>query len=250
MLSSYRTAFPDVAPAITFPSAPPKAARRPEGFVASANLVVTFNFDTRIPIAAFVKTHPCSEYDSSSFASIKIHLYHPSTTALVSASGRIVLTGSKTIVVAYRAAHTLARLVSAVIGRPARISAFRPVNRTATTNFGRYLDQQTIIQNMRGSAWSEKSKFPCCFVNPIKGVDIKHIVSLNGVVICTGGCTERDVLRSMCAVHGVYARNAYRTYDPPVGAKRARTEEEIADDAELERMVLELAGVGGGDFDS
>jgi len=91
------------------------------------NIVATVNLETRLDLKTIALHARNAEYNPKRFAAVIMRIREPKTTALIFASGKMVVTGAKSEEQSRLAARKYARIIQK-LGFPARFSEFKIQN--------------------------------------------------------------------------------------------------------------------------
>lgn len=127
--SSQRQHTPNSEPQHTIPSTPtPGSAIATTGIIpVLQNIVATVNLDVRLDLKTIALHARNAEYNPKRFAAVVMRIREPKTTALIFASGKMVVTGAKSEDDSKLAARKYARIVQK-LGFPARFQDFKIQN--------------------------------------------------------------------------------------------------------------------------
>ena len=102
--------------------------KHPSGLVPTLhNIVATVNLECRLDLKTIALHARNAEYNPKRFAAVVMRIREPKTTALIFASGRMVITGAKSEEFCRLAARKFARIIQK-LGFPAKFSEFKIQN--------------------------------------------------------------------------------------------------------------------------
>jgi len=161
--------------------------------VRVSNVVATCLFNHNIDLVR-VAWHTSGDYSPASFAAVQIRITHPSATALVFSSGRMVTTGAGSESAALMSIYVFYRMLREV--HPALVVREIAVqNIVSTGSLGKcvLLDQLALKYSL--DAIFDASLFPGLRLQ-LKAPAVKILVFSKGRVVLTGARSRADIRRA------------------------------------------------------
>ena len=155
--------------------------------LVDANLVITFNFGTKISTKALVRKAPLSTSQMSS--SVITKLAEPKTTCLIFASGKGLIVGVKSVQHGLLAAWQVVRMVRECGIQGAAVNGLRVRNVTSTAKMEGSVDIMKLEKNPGLLHWADLQSniFPGLYLKPLnKKIHITVAVFVSGKVNVTG----------------------------------------------------------------
>lgn len=168
------------------------------------NLVATVNLGCPLTLQTIASQARNAEYNPRRFAAAIIRIRDPKTTALIFASGKMVITGAKSEEDARSAARTFAKVVQKV-GFPVRFMEFKLQNVVGS------VDVKFPIR-LEGLAFAhalfcsyEPELFPG-LIYRMKVPKVVMLVFVSGKVVLTGAKSKNDIYEAFNQIYPVLAQ--------------------------------------------
>jgi transcription initiation factor TFIID TATA-box-binding protein len=148
------------------------------------NIMATVNMQTRVDLDKITQTARNAEYNPKRFQAVIMRIREPRTTALIFASGKMIITGAKSEEDAMNAGKKYTAIV-AKVGFPARFSDFKIQNITATCDAGFPIRIETLaVKNPQCSTY-EPELFPG-LVYRMTDPKVVLLIFVSGKIVLTG----------------------------------------------------------------
>ena len=160
--------------------------------VSIQNIVATANLGLKLDLRQIALHTRNAEYRPKRFCAVILRIREPRTTALVFASGKMVVTGAKSELDARTAARKYAHIVRRVGYTAVQFKAFTIQNMVGVVDVRHPVQLETLLFKAGLSATYEPECFPGLV---FKMVDprITLLVFASGKVVLTGGKCREDV---------------------------------------------------------
>lgn len=192
--------------------APIDKAVHPSGIVPTLqNIVATVNLATKLDLKQIALTARNAEYNPKRFAAVIMRIREPKTTALIFASGKMVVTGAKSEADARLAARKYARIVQK-LGAEAKFLDFKIQNVVASTDvkFPIRLEGLAFSHGMFCSY--EPELFPGLIYRMVEP-KVVLLIFVSGKVVLTGAKRREDVYSAFEKIYPVLGE--FRKGDAP-----------------------------------
>ena len=178
--------------------APPDADALPRTFIH--NLVGTAIIESSLPIFDLLKISrimPNATYDKQKFAAITIRMLTPVCTVLLFTSGKMVLTGCKSLMECFQASHEIVQLLSqSIVGVRFRLRAVQIQNIVGNVDLGLgesgCVDLDAFYSDMSVFCTYQKNMFPG-LIYRANYSPVVLLVFQSGKIVITGGKSTRDI---------------------------------------------------------
>lgn len=193
-------------------AAPIDRTVHPSGIVPTLqNIVATVNLATKLDLKQIALTARNAEYNPKRFAAVIMRIRDPKTTALIFASGKMVVTGAKSEADARLAARKYARIVQK-LGSDAKFLDFKIQNVVASTDvkFPIRLEGLAFSHGMFCSY--EPELFPGLIYRMVEP-KVVLLVFVSGKVVLTGAKRREDVYSAFEKIYPVLGE--FRKGDAP-----------------------------------
>jgi transcription initiation factor TFIID TATA-box-binding protein len=155
------------------------------------NVVATVNLDTRIDLHALCKLARNAEYKFKKFHALIMRIKEPRTTTLVFASGKMVITGAKSIEMARLAARKHARVIQKC-GFMAKFKDFKVQNYVGSCAAGFSIRLEGLCYTHMVSCTYEPEIFPGLIYRMLNP-RVVILVFANGKIVLTGAKEEHEI---------------------------------------------------------
>ncbi|KAG5182401.1 transcription factor TFIID-domain-containing protein [Tribonema minus] len=150
------------------------------------NLTMTVNLGTRLDLQAVVQASRNAEYNPKRFAACVMRLRDPKCTALVFASGKMIITGCKSYLGATTGARSFVRILRKVGFRRAGVNDPTPQNIVTTCDMGFPIRLEGLVCDHARYATYEPELFPG-LIYRLEHPKVVLIIFVSGKVVMTGG---------------------------------------------------------------
>jgi transcription initiation factor TFIID TATA-box-binding protein len=166
-----------------------------------SNVVLTCTYDTLLDLSK-LSWALSAEYNPSVFAAAQLRLLQPASTALIFASGRLVITGSRSESAALTSVYIYTRLIRQAMQCPLRITSVNIQNLVASTDVGQYINIDELSKTLMLSTIYDASLFPGLRLK-IADPPMKALIFLRGKVVLTGAKQRADIEKAWAIVKAV-----------------------------------------------
>ena len=164
------------------------------------NLVGTANIESSLPCFDLLKIcriMPNATYDKQKFAAITIRMLAPLCTVLLFTSGKMVLTGCKSLMECFQASHEIVLLLSRnIVGVRFRLRAVQIQNIVGNVDLalpeGAGVDLDAFYRDMSVFCTYQKNMFPG-LIYRANYSPVVLLVFQSGKIVITGGKSTRDI---------------------------------------------------------
>jgi transcription initiation factor TFIID TATA-box-binding protein len=217
------------------------------GVAYISNLVFMSSVGCELNLPTVVKRHPFISYKPSTFPAAFARFTAPSGTCLVSATGKVVITGTKNL---YTAMYVFARLTDLLreLYPAARAQMGQLVNLTCKMDVDRCIDLQRLASENPVSCTYTPESF--------SGVDMKtgirkisHNVFMSGKIVITGARSPDQALESLRAHFALYERYFVRKGSPHALLIKQQAES-VTRNKKKKRRLLPIEGAGDDEIEA
>ena len=166
-----------------------------ERSITVVNIVVSSGLGQDIPLEKMAATLSNTEYNPEQFPGLVIRIKEPKTSALIFSSGKIVLTGARSM-------EDVERSIEKIIKSLKKINidiTIKPKvtvqNIVASGSIGMDLNLNTLAIKLPNTEY-EPEQFPG-LVYKLKGTHATFLLFSNGKIVCTGTKTEEEVYKAL-----------------------------------------------------
>ena len=161
--------------------------------VRISNIVATALFDVKINLEALA-WHAKGDYAPASFAAVQIRITHPTATALVFSSGRLVTTGASSEAAAFTSVYVFYRMIRDL--HPGiRIMNITLQNLVASADLESCVRLDRLAARYSLNAIFDSSLFPGLRLQ-LKDPNVKILIFAKGRVVLTGARSRADLARA------------------------------------------------------
>lgn len=160
------------------------------------NIVVASSLEHDIPLEKMAATLPNTEYNPEQFPGLVLRIDDPRSTALIFSSGKIVCTGTTSLVDVRK---SITRIIEAVakigVVVPVKEPEFEVVNMVAKGNIGMDLNLNSLTLQLENTEY-EPEQFPGLVYklpDTSKEKGATFLLFRNGKIVCTGTKNEQQV---------------------------------------------------------
>jgi transcription initiation factor TFIID TATA-box-binding protein len=172
-----------------------KDSRNEEVSVTIVNIVISSSLEQDIPLEKMAATLSNTEYNPEQFPGLVIRIKEPKTSALIFSSGKIVLTGARSLEDVDRGIEKIIKSLKK-INIDVKIKPIVTVqNIVASGSIGMDLNLNTLAIKLSNTEY-EPEQFPG-LVYKLKGTKATFLLFTNGKIVCTGTKTEEEVYKAL-----------------------------------------------------
>ena len=158
------------------------------------NVVATTNLNTPLDLKKIALHAKNAEYNPKRFAAVIIRIRDPKTTALIFASGKMVVTGAKSEEAARLASRRFARIIQK-LEFPVKFKDFKIQNIVASASVNFPIRLETLCLSHANFCSYEPELFPGLvyrMINP----RVVVLIFVSGKIILTGAKTRQDIYQA------------------------------------------------------
>ncbi|KAJ7261260.1 transcription factor TFIID-domain-containing protein [Mycena haematopus] len=208
---------PPVSNAVAGPSTPPAAAipstpipltleqqhiTAVEGIVPTLqNIVATVNLDCRLDLKTIALHARNAEYNPKRFAAVIMRIRDPKTTALIFASGKMVVTGAKSEDDSRLASRKYARIVQK-LGFDAKFSEFKIQNIVGSCDVKFPIRLEGLAYSHGQFSSYEPELFPGLIYRMIKP-KVVLLIFVSGKIVLTGAKVREEIYTAFNTIYTV-----------------------------------------------
>ncbi len=168
---------------------------REERSISVVNIVISSSLEQDIPLEKMAATLSNTEYNPEQFPGLVIRIKEPKTSALIFSSGKIVLTGARSMEDVEKSIEKIIKSLKK-INIDIKIKPKVTVqNIVASGAIGMDLNLNTLAIKLPNTEY-EPEQFPG-LVYKLKGTKATFLLFTNGKVVCTGTKTEEEVYKAL-----------------------------------------------------
>ncbi|KAJ7118799.1 transcription factor TFIID-domain-containing protein [Mycena epipterygia] len=206
---------PPAANAVAGPSTPPAVPSTPipltleqqhitavEGIVPTLqNIVATVNLDCRLDLKTIALHARNAEYNPKRFAAVIMRIRDPKTTALIFASGKMVVTGAKSEDDSRLASRKYARIVQK-LGFEAKFSEFKIQNIVGSCDVKFPIRLEGLAYSHGQFSSYEPELFPGLIYRMIKP-KVVLLIFVSGKIVLTGAKVREEIYTAFNTIYTV-----------------------------------------------
>lgn len=181
------------------------------------NIVSTVTLGTRLDLDKITSTARNAEYNPKRFQAVIVRIREPRTTALIFASGKMIITGAKTVKDSRNAALKYTAIVQKV-GFPATFKDFKVQNLTATCDAGFPIRLEGLIYAHSACATYEPELFPGLVYRMIEP-KVSLLIFVSGKVVMTGAKTAEQLTAAFVNIYPFLLEFRKKNLPPPVRSR-------------------------------
>jgi transcription initiation factor TFIID TATA-box-binding protein len=189
-----------VAPAT--PAATPGATQGVSGIVPTLqNIVATVNLDCRLDLKTIALHARNAEYNPKRFAAVIMRIREPKTTALIFASGKMVVTGAKSEDDSKLASRKYARIIQK-LGFNAKFTDFKIQNIVGSCDIKFPIRLEGLASRHHNFSSYEPELFPGLIYRMIKP-KIVLLIFVSGKIVLTGAKVREEIYQAFEMIYPV-----------------------------------------------
>jgi len=184
------------------PSTPFSDPQNPSGIRPTLqNNVATVNLETRLDLKTIALHARNAEYNPKRFAAVIMRIREPKTTALIFASGKMVVTGAKSEEQSRLAARKYARIIQK-LGFPARFSEFKIQNIVGSCDVKFPIRLEGLACAHGHFSSYEPELFPGLIYRMVKP-KIVLLIFVSGKIVLTGAKVREEIYQAFENIYPV-----------------------------------------------
>jgi transcription initiation factor TFIID TATA-box-binding protein len=184
------------------PAATPGAATGVSGIVPTLqNIVATVNLDCRLDLKTIALHARNAEYNPKRFAAVIMRIREPKTTALIFASGKMVVTGAKSEDDSKLASRKYARIIQK-LGFNAKFTDFKIQNIVGSCDIKFPIRLEGLASRHHNFSSYEPELFPGLIYRMIKP-KIVLLIFVSGKIVLTGAKVREEIYQAFEMIYPV-----------------------------------------------
>ncbi|KAL9064139.1 MAG: hypothetical protein Q9161_009077 [Pseudevernia consocians] len=186
----------------TTPAATPGAGQGVSGLVPTLqNIVATVNLDCRLDLKTIALHARNAEYNPKRFAAVIMRIREPKTTALIFASGKMVVTGAKSEDDSRLASRKYARIIQK-LGFNAKFTDFKIQNIVGSCDIKFPIRLEGLASRHHHFSSYEPELFPGLIYRMIKP-KIVLLIFVSGKIVLTGAKVREEIYQAFEMIYPV-----------------------------------------------
>ncbi|KAJ1870685.1 TATA-binding protein (TBP) [Coemansia sp. RSA 1722] len=165
------------------------------------NIVATVNLDCRLDLKTIALHARNAEYNPKRFAAVIMRIREPKTTALIFASGKMVVTGAKSEDDSKLAARKYARIVQK-LGFPAKFTDFKIQNIVGSCDVKFPIRLEGLACSHGDFSSYEPELFPGLIYRMVKP-KIVLLIFVSGKIVLTGAKVRDEIYQAFRSIYPV-----------------------------------------------
>lgn len=160
------------------------------------NIVATVELDTRLSLKSLCNRMKNCEYNPRRFSAVIVRIKNPKTTALVFASGKLVITGARTIEDLEQAVRMHVRAIRKAQCPSCRYERIIVHNMVASCNINAPLRLEALCLGLGGSAGGaqlDMEIFPG-LIFKLHDPSLTMLIFVNGKIVITGAACQEVIV--------------------------------------------------------
>ncbi|KAL9612652.1 MAG: hypothetical protein Q9167_002779 [Letrouitia subvulpina] len=184
------------------PAATPSAGQGVSGIVPTLqNIVATVNLDCRLDLKTIALHARNAEYNPKRFAAVIMRIREPKTTALIFASGKMVVTGAKSEDDSKLASRKYARIIQK-LGFNAKFTDFKIQNIVGSCDIKFPIRLEGLASRHHNFSSYEPELFPGLIYRMIKP-KIVLLIFVSGKIVLTGAKVREEIYQAFEMIYPV-----------------------------------------------
>jgi transcription initiation factor TFIID TATA-box-binding protein len=184
------------------PAATPGATAGVSGIVPTLqNIVATVNLDCRLDLKTIALHARNAEYNPKRFAAVIMRIREPKTTALIFASGKMVVTGAKSEDDSKLASRKYARIIQK-LGFNAKFTDFKIQNIVGSCDIKFPIRLEGLASKHHNFSSYEPELFPGLIYRMIKP-KIVLLIFVSGKIVLTGAKVREEIYQAFEMIYPV-----------------------------------------------
>ncbi|PTB43844.1 hypothetical protein M441DRAFT_453341 [Trichoderma asperellum CBS 433.97] len=200
MAPNIRQAGNGVTPAT--PAATPTDSQDPSTIIPTLhNIVATFNLNCRLDLKTIALYARNAEYNPKRFTAVIMRIHEPKTTALIFASGKIIVVGAKSEEDSKLASRKYARIIQK-LGFNATFTDFKIQNIVGSCNIKFPIRLEGLASRHHRFSSYEPELFPGLIYRMIKP-KISLLIFVSGKIVLTGAKVKEEIYQAFKIIYPV-----------------------------------------------
>ncbi|KAF2972847.1 hypothetical protein GQX73_g752 [Xylaria multiplex] len=184
------------------PAATPAATQAGSGLTPTLqNIVATVNLDCRLDLKTIALHARNAEYNPKRFAAVIMRIREPKTTALIFASGKMVVTGAKSEDDSKLASRKYARIIQK-LGFNAKFTDFKIQNIVGSCDIKFPIRLEGLASRHHNFSSYEPELFPGLIYRMIKP-KIVLLIFVSGKIVLTGAKVREEIYQAFEMIYPV-----------------------------------------------
>jgi len=184
------------------PAATPAGNQGPSGITPTLqNIVATVNLDCRLDLKTIALHARNAEYNPKRFAAVIMRIREPKTTALIFASGKMVVTGAKSEDDSKLASRKYARIIQK-LGFNAKFTDFKIQNIVGSCDIKFPIRLEGLASRHHNFSSYEPELFPGLIYRMIKP-KIVLLIFVSGKIVLTGAKVREEIYQAFEMIYPV-----------------------------------------------
>jgi len=197
-----RMAVASGAPGAVVPSTPAAGSSGISGIIPTLqNIVATVNLDCRLDLKTIALHARNAEYNPKRFAAVIMRIRDPKTTALIFASGKMVVTGAKSEDDSKLASRKYARIIQK-LGFNAKFTDFKIQNIVGSCDVKFPIRLEGLAFSHGTFSSYEPELFPGLIYRMVKP-KIVLLIFVSGKIVLTGAKVREEIYQAFEAIYPV-----------------------------------------------
>jgi transcription initiation factor TFIID TATA-box-binding protein len=163
--------------------------------ITVVNIVVSSSLEQDIPLEKMAATLSNTEYNPEQFPGLVIRIKEPKTSALIFSSGKIVLTGARSLGDVQRSIDKIIKSLKKINVDITITPEITVQNIVASGSIGMDLNLNMLAIKLPNTEY-EPEQFPG-LVYKLRGTKATFLLFTNGKIVCTGTKTEDEVYKAL-----------------------------------------------------
>ncbi|KAF2871858.1 transcription factor TFIID-domain-containing protein [Massariosphaeria phaeospora] len=200
--SSEKNMSQEVTNGVATPAATPDNNNNPSGIVPTLqNIVATVNLSARLDLKTIALHARNAEYNPKRFAAVIMRIREPKTTALVFASGKMVVTGAKSEDDSRLASRKYARIIQK-LGFNAKFTDFKIQNIVGSCDIKFPIRLEGLASRHHTFSSYEPELFPGLIYRMMKP-KIVLLIFVSGKIVLTGAKVREEIYQAFELIYPV-----------------------------------------------
>eukprot|EP01038_Epipyxis_sp_PR26KG_P015946 gene15946-21636_t len=164
------------------------------------NIVATVNLEANLDLDKITQTARNAEYNPRKFQAVIMRIREPRVTALIFASGKMIVTGAKNLEDSVNAAKKFTSIIQKVGYPTVRYTNYKIQNMTATCDVGFPIRLEGLIYAHSTNATYEPELFPG-LIYRMADPKVVLLIFVSGKIVITGAKDVNSIQRALENIH-------------------------------------------------
>ena len=160
------------------------------------NIVISTSLDHKIPLERLIMDLPNTEYNPEQFPGLVIRIRDPKTSALIFSSGKVVVTGARSLEKMEEAIQAIIKALEKINVKIIVKPKIEVQNVVASGSIEMDLNLNTLAVKLRNTEY-EPEQFPGLVYKLGDGSRATFLLFSNGKIVCTGTRGREEVDESV-----------------------------------------------------